>query len=60
MPRDDREHSKRHGDTDPCCGALTHPHIRRAGCHRVFARLTDHGGALDVALLAERVAGPSL
>ena len=34
--------------------------FQRAGCHRVFTTFTDHGGALGVALLAEKVAESSL
>ena len=34
--------------------------FQHAGCHRVFTTFTDHGGALGVALLAEKVAEASL
>jgi 2-polyprenyl-3-methyl-5-hydroxy-6-metoxy-1,4-benzoquinol methylase len=34
--------------------------FQRAGCHRVFTTYTDHGGVLGVALVAEKVAEPSL
>jgi len=34
--------------------------FQQAGCHRVFTTFTDHGGALGVALLAEKVAEASL
>ncbi len=34
--------------------------FQTAGCHRVFTTFSDHGGALGVALLAEKVSEPSL
>ena len=39
---------------------LVFQELQRAGCHRVFTTFTDHGGVLGVALLAEKVAEPSL